>query len=820
MTRAPQRGVRVAARALALLVGLGAAVTPGCLGNGVFRCQDNFQCGAGAYCEASTHACSFADERCRPSGRRYGTHAPQELAGECVDDACPTNPVVEVRAGAAHACVVRQRGDIACWGAGTDGQLGDGAFRSRPAPGPVAAVAGLARASSLALGARHTCALGDGAVWCWGANESGQLGLGDTVPRAVPERVPGLTNVTAVVAGGAFTCALATDGAVRCWGRNTDGQLGLGAPSDPGASVPMLVTALGAAETLAARDRHACAVTTDGRVACWGANEQGELGDGTRVSRAAPVEVTALAGHRIVALAAGAAHTCALERGGAPWCWGTNQLGELGDGTNESHAVPERVPLLAAETVTALSAAGHHTCARQSDGTAWCWGANQAGQLGEGTTGNISVPVPVTGIADAADLTAGDTFTCARRNNGTVWCWGDDRAGQLGTGVAIERTAPVRVTGLDRALSLSAGGDHTCALRPTTDGAATATCWGENQAGQLGDGTRLDRSMPVALKIRLGAREVAAGLMHTCLRAGDRSVWCWGRGGSGQLGNNTLLDVVIPTNVNGLSDVAQVATGRNHTCVLQQLGTSPPLGRVLCWGANEDGQLGDGSTTARPVPVAVPGAADVIELALGGAHTCARHADGTVACWGRGTEGQLGDAEAQSSATPVEVQGITNAVDLTAGARHTCAVLDDETRSVVCWGDGADGQLGWGSTGARPVPAKVMELVGAVEVSAGERHTCARTTTGLVFCWGNNDSGQLGDGTRQGTLEPGAQPVPSSAVDGTPLVAQALAAGRAHSCAIRTDQAVVCWGSDAAGQLGEGTVLQYTTAQPVQLTCP
>jgi alpha-tubulin suppressor-like RCC1 family protein len=522
----------------------------------------------------------------------------------------------------------------------------------------------------------------------------------------------------------------------------------------------------------------------------------------------------------MIALAAGTTHTCAVEASGALWCWGANQLGELGDGTNENHSLPSPVPLPAMQAVTDLAAAGHHTCARQADGTAWCWGGNQNGQLGEGTTFNIGVPVPVTGIEDAATLTAGDAFSCVRRTNGTVWCWGDDRSGQLGTGVATVRTTPVRVTAMARAQAIAAGGAHTCALRPGTDGSSTTVCWGENQAGQLGDGTRLDRAAPVSLKISLNAREVVTGMMHSCLRGGDRSVWCWGRGGSGQLGNSTLIDVAIPTNVGGLADTTHLAAGKAHTCVLQQVAVSPPQTRVLCWGANDAGQLGDGSTTARSAPVAVPGPTDVSKLALGGSHTCALHLDGTVTCWGQGTEGQLGDARATSSVAPVLVQDVTNAVGLAAGDHHTCAVLDDENKTIRCWGEGRLGQLGWGSPEGRAIPAKVMDLVGAVEVAAGDNHTCARNAAGFVYCWGANDSGQLGDGTRASTQRPAATPVATSAVDAMPLGALALAAGGAHTCALRSDFAVVCWGANNAGQLGDGATLQYETAQPVQIQCP
>ena len=326
------------------------------------------------------------------------------------------------------------------------------------------------------------------------------------------------------------------------------------------------------------------------------------------------------------------------------------------------------------------------------------------------------------------------------------------------------------------------------------------------RTGQIGDGTRLDRAAPVALKINLNAREVAAGSLHTCLRGGDKSVWCWGRGGAGQLGTPALIDFAVPINVDGLDDVEHVDAGQTHSCALRQ-------GTAWCWGANDDGQLGDGTTLGRSTPAAVPGPADIVELALGGAHTCARHAEGTVTCWGRGTEGQLGDMEIMNSPLPVEVWQLANAVSITAGDRHTCAALADLT--VACWGEGRSGQLGWSTAlASHDIPSPVMNLTDVVEVAAGANHTCARTTSGSVFCWGANEAGQIGDGTHTTRAGPSGGDRPAF------VNAIALAAGGAHTCAIKSDQSVFCWGSDSAGQLGEGAFLQYPTARPTHISCP
>ncbi|MEO8213579.1 MAG: RCC1 repeat-containing protein, partial [Myxococcales bacterium] len=419
---------------------------------------------------------------------------------------------------------------------------------------------------------------------------------------------------------------------------------------------------------------------------------------------------------------------------------------------------------------------------------------------------------------DAAELAAGDTFSCARRRNGTVWCWGDNRLGQLGTGANITRSTPAVVGDptLDEVTSISAGGAHTCAVR---QGAPRALCWGDNQAGQLGDGTRLDRSLPAALKLGLDAVQVVTGALHTCLRDSSGAVWCWGRGGSGQLGNSGLIDLVLPTRVAAVTNTTSLAAGRAHTCAILNDGG------VRCWGANGDGQLGDGTNENRATPIAVPGVANVVELALGGAHTCARHVDGAVSCWGRGLDGQLGDGGTINTGSAVQVRDLGAATAIAAGGNHSCAIVAD--RSVRCWGAGALGQLGWGTLSSHAVPSKVMNLGGVVRIAAGEAHTCARTSTstsadgqvdtaGSVLCWGDNRLGQLGNGTS--APDPGMGPsAAAAAVNGDALE---IAAGGAHSCATRRDRTTVCWGANDAGQLGDAIVLQYPTAQLTKSPCP
>lgn len=793
-----------------------AALSLACGGPGEFRCRDDLACGAAGTCEP-TGVCSFADATCL-SGRRYGEHAGERHSRKCVDTACPANPVAVLRAGVAHACLVRANGEVGCWGDDTYGQLGraesaasaDATATASDLPrlprSLVTRVVPLAsaRARDVAVGERHSCALlEDGTVVCWGANDDGQIGSAGAF-NAIPE----LGRARAIAAGAAFTCALLEDGAVSCWGRNLDRELG--AFDGPRTSTPVPIPLPGGASALAARDRHACAVV-NGAVFCWGSNHQRELGTGDAEPRSGPALVRDLDGMVVTGLALGVGHSCALADGQI-FCWGANTFGQLGDGSNELRPSPVAVPFLSG--VATLAAGDHHTCAATADGTTWCWGANAQGQLGEGTTIGINIPVPVVGLRDGEAIAGGGTFTCALRKQGVVVCWGDNRAGQLGTGSAVARFTPSVVFDLANVRAVAAGGAFTCARRPAVAGADTTVCWGANQAGQLGDATRTDRSRAAALGIPLSAAAVAAGALHACLLGGDGSVWCWGRGADGRLGDSAGIDALVPTRVDGLGGVRGIGAGAGHTCALQ--GAVP-----VCWGRADEGQLGDGLLThSRAVPAPVSGETMVVEVALGEAHTCARRSDGAVTCWGRGDEGQLGTGNTSDSATPAVVDftalssanAATQAVQISGGARHTCAVLADGT--AACWGEGSDGRLGYGSTAPRPIPTAVMGLADLAEIAAGERHTCARArTTGDVWCWGDGRWGQLGASDAEHIRRtPAAEPVMTDALQ--------ISAGARHTCALRRDRRVACWGANTSGQLGDGARLSFTTPQPTDLTCP
>lgn len=359
--------------------------------------------------------------------------------------------------------------------------------------------------------------------------------------------------------------------------------------------------------------------------------------------------------HSTVAVALGGYHTCALSDAGAVQCWGWNAFGELGDGTRTDRYSPVGVVGLGSG-VAAVTAGYRHTCALTSTGGVKCWGDNGTGQLGDGTTTSHTTPVDVAGLGGSiTEISAGHLSTCALTATGGVKCWGLNGEGQLGDGTTTDRWNPVNMTGLGSGVvGIAAGGKHACAV--LADG--SVKCWGENSNGQLGDGTTTNRSTPVyVLALPGGAAAVAAGESHTCVRTRANGAKCWGWNYHGQLGDGTTAQRTTPVDVTGLtSDVAGLTAGDFHTCAV--VATGGP--HVQCWGANYDGELGDGSTTNRSTPSDVVGLG-MAAIGVGGGrgHTCAFTTAGRVVCWGRNDEGQLGDGTTRSRSVPAPVPAIS-----------------------------------------------------------------------------------------------------------------------------------------------------------------
>jgi alpha-tubulin suppressor-like RCC1 family protein len=346
----------------------------------------------------------------------------------------------------------------------------------------------------------------------------------------------------------------------------------------------------------------------------------------------------------------------------------------------------------------------------------------------------------------AIGIAAGYAHTCALTRAGGVRCWGYNHFGQLGDGTTVNRRRPVGVFGLRRGVrAIAAGGRHSCALMKL----GAVECWGDNAYGELGDGTTARRLKPVAVRGLHGLRAVAAGEAFACALTGSGRVACWGDNRRGELGDGTTRGRDLPAPVADLGPgVTAIALGYFHACALEGAGT------VECWGYNGYGQLGDGTSTDRRVPVRVSGLTGVVEISAGGGHTCALTRGGTVRCWGSNRYGELGDETTTPSSTPVPVSGLVGGVRAigVGGEAHGCAVTSG---GVKCWGYNGHGQLGDGTTTDRVAPVDVVDLAGATAIATGGYgHSCALTRPGEVECWGRNSAGQLGDGATSDRQRP------------------------------------------------------------------
>jgi alpha-tubulin suppressor-like RCC1 family protein len=357
--------------------------------------------------------------------------------------------------------------------------------------------------------------------------------------------------------------------------------------------------------------------------------------------------------------------------------------------------------------VASLDGGTHHTCAAKLSGSVFCWGDNASGQLGDNSTMDRQLPVQVklsgtTVLAGIVQVANGDFHSCALKSDGTVWCWGRNAQGQLGDTTTTQKLLAVQVSNLTGVSAIAAGWDHTCGVK-SIDG--SVWCWGAGVRGQLGNGmsgANYRSNLPVQVLNLTGVTQVGAGELHTCARKSDGTVWCWGEGGVGELGNNGTADSAVPvqvrdTSLANLAGVHEIAVGQSHACA--RIGNTA----VWCWGAGNNGQLGNMQSSNSRTAVKVSNLTNPAALALGSTHSCATLTTGSSMCWGLGTSGQLGNAASASSNQPVNVNAITRIATTGNGGTHSCAALENET--TVCWGNDARGQLGNGSGGDSNVPS-------------------------------------------------------------------------------------------------------------------
>jgi alpha-tubulin suppressor-like RCC1 family protein len=337
----------------------------------------------------------------------------------------------------------------------------------------------------------------------------------------------------------------------------------------------------------------------------WGSNNRGQIGDGTVLNKSSPVQVGNLTNWFEIAV--GRNHTAAIKTDGTLWAWGQNNARQVGDGTSVYRSSPVQVGALT--SWTKISAGNQHTAAIKTDGTLWTWGNSADGQIGDGTRTLRSSPVQVGALTNWLQVSAGAYHSMSIKTDGTLWAWGRNMTnGQLGDGTVVSRSSPVQVGVLTNWSRVQAGGLSSISTK--TDG--TLWAWGRNSEGQIGDGTTVHRSSPVQIGALTTWSQAVSGMSHSAAIKTDGTLWAWGAGSSGQLGGGgENINKSSPIQVGALTNWSQVATADRHTVAVKTDGT------MWAWGYNTQGRLGDGTVVNKSSPIQIGTATEWSKVALG-----------------------------------------------------------------------------------------------------------------------------------------------------------------------------------------------------------
>ncbi len=763
------------------------------------------------------------------------------------DPTNPTIPAIGFRAlsgNGEHICLIKSSDkSLWCWGANDVSQLGLNNTRDSSTFNRIA------RDSewlSVSTGYNHTCGIEDYTeedpnnpasflrfkrLYCWGGNALGQLGIGTTITQSTIFDVETDFEWTQVSPGNKHTCAIRLDGSLWCWGDNSNSQLGHVITDNTRASQVDINTDW---KQIKSSDQFTCGIRTiaseeDRRIYCWGLNDKYQLGDGTTTLRNIPTDIddtnTLNTDWKKVSL--GKQHGCALKQtSGALYCWGDNTYGQLGDGSINTSPIAKQVSNTNSGIISSwqdVASGQNHTCAVASSNELFCWGNNDAGQLGIGSTAHQARPVKITHTTGWIEVDAGASHTCAVDQNYDAHCWGLNSRGQLANGATINTKQPTRFDSSTNWAYIASGKLHSCGLKGSGPSYALY-CGGINDFGQLGIGSTSNQSQPILVTTHDGStqinawRSVSVGQDHTCaigVNGPERPLFCWGRNTHGQLSDNVNLANTTthwnPTKVSiGGDNWTEVVAGRNHTC--GRKGSD----ELWCWGDNSSGQIGIGNPSSGDVrtPSQIPGS--WISVAVGGyapqgGHTCAVKSGGELWCWGDNTSSQIGIGTVTNyETTPTRLRSIADPeatpvyesdwLSVKAGDKHTCALKSDS--QLWCWGDHSKGQLGTRALDST-IPNKVALFLPWSDFALGANHTCGVENTQDLWCWGDNSSTQLSSSVTEGSRD---DPKRISASGNW----VAITAGQTHSCAIRevasNTRYTFCWGENAMYQFGNNSV--------------
>jgi alpha-tubulin suppressor-like RCC1 family protein len=636
--------------------------------------------------------------------------------------------VVAIGAGYYHSLALKSDGTVWAWGMNTYGALGNNTTTDSAAP---VQASGLSNALALAGGYYHSMALcAGGSVWVWGYNNMGQLGNGSLNDSHVPVQVSGITCAFAIACGGYHSLASSlSSGSAATPIFNPPAGTYIGSQSvviscvTNGATI-YYTTDGSSPVTSSTRALYSTPITVAGSLTVNAYATKSGLTAST-VSSAAYTILSATPTFNppggVFASAQSVTISCATSGttiyyttdGSTPTTSSSQYSGAISVSTSMTiKAIATKSGLNSSAVGYAIYGVGSY-CAQT-------WGSNDFGQLGNGTTTNRLVPGQINLTNTTAIAAGGGLHSLALQNNGTVWAWGYNACGQLGNDSFADSDVPVQVSGLTGIIAISAGGYHSLALKD--DG--TLWAWGDNYNGQLGNGTNSDSCVPVQV-IGLSGNivDIVASSNNSMALMNDGTVWTWGYNTFGELGNGTYNDSNTPVQVIGLSNISAIAAVGWSNLALQN-------GTVWAWGWNANGQLGDNSTNTVTMPVQVVNLSGVTAIAAGFCHSLALKSDGSVWAWGYNQNGQLGNNSVMDSSVPVQVSGLSNVISLSGGSAHSMALAANET--VWAWGYNSTGQLGDGTSNDSHVPVQVSGLTGAVAIACGAFNSMALAPLGAA----------------------------------------------------------------------------------------
>ena len=703
--------------------------------------------------------------------------------------------VAAIAMGGLHGLAAKIDGTVWAWGDNAFGALGNGTQIDSLSPQQVAGLSGV---TQVVAGSQHSFAVKtDGTVWAWGRNDLLLLGDGTNTQRLLPVQLTTLNNINGVSVGYTHALALRGDGTVWAWGQNGNGRLGDGTLTNR--ISPIQVAGLTNVIAISAGYDHSLALKNDGTVWAWGSNDDGQLGDGTKIDRYTPVRVAGSSGIAMVAAGIGVnGSSLAMKVDGTVYQWGVvNKLlpvaqpGVGGVGILDlivNGLTPDPfsfLPVFGAQTMTpivssAIKVSGLGTASPITvtggeysiNGGAFTSTAGVVvnedlvrarvmsasgfealsfatvsigGAVGQSSTFYVYTRRDPARPASTPAISLGENHSILLNAKGTAFGFGYNGNGQLGNGTTFSTPRPTPVAAVANVLQIASGANHVLAL--LTDG--TLRAWGYNAGGQLGDGSGVNSAVNAVTVAGLGfVKSISAGRDHSLALKADGTVWAWGLNIEGQIGDGSMSSSQpLPLQIAGLANVIAIAAGDRHNLALLASG------QVMAWGANESGQLGDGTTIERRVPTTIPGLFGVTSIAAGGAHSLAIKNTGSGWAWGANGFGQLGNASNVSSSVPVQITSLGNTVGLmVAGQSHSMAVISGG--ALYTWGANANGQLGDGASTARNTPFAVVVPAFVIGIAAGGGHSAAISKRGKLYLWGDNAFGQVGN--KSGNYDPAA----------------------------------------------------------------